>query len=253
MKTAVSVNNWHGTDFEVWLKECETLGFGYVELTDTVLSEKNISSLKQFKIKPVSIHLNKTKTFNLDSYDETNEFEKYVGRYSEIASALGIKTISIAMPSFRSNARRAESNLKISMLKPRTVKVLLELHCDSQNQILGNIAAVQNFLGSTKSSLGVQVETSYVFSQGFAVDKFLEKYERNVKSFHASDFVTKLGKGGFIIGVGDIRWDKLLAAIKSAEKKNNTEYPFIIDLDRNYTHHESYISKEILEKILDEK
>ncbi|MFH0890298.1 MAG: TIM barrel protein [Candidatus Aenigmatarchaeota archaeon] len=254
MKIAVSANNWvRHSDFELWLKECEMLGFGHVELTDTVINEKNIAALKQFKIKPISIHLNKTKGFNLDSYDETNEFEKYLGRYSEIAVMLGVKTISFTMPSFRSNARRAESSLKISMLKPRAVKVLLELHCDSPNQILNNFTSVQNFIGSTKSALGVQIETSYMFSEGVTVEKFLEKYERNVKSFHASDFVTKLGKGGFIIGVGDVRWDKLLQTIKMLEKKNKVDYPFIIDLDRNYTHHESYISKEILEKIAAEK
>lgn len=250
MKIAVSANNWvRHPDFATWLRECESLGFQHVELTDSVINEKNMDALKGLKIKPISIHLNKTKNFNLDSYDEANEFEKYIDRHAEIAVAFGIKSISIAMPSFNSNRRRAESNLKIALLKPRNVRVVLETHADAATQILSNAAEIQSFIDSTKSPAGIQVETSYLYSQGVSLEKFVEKYQRNVKSFHASDFVSKLGKGGFIIGVGDIKWDKLLNTVKALEKTNKTDLPFIIDLDRNYTHHEAYISKFILGKI----
>ncbi len=250
MKIAVSANNWvRHSDFQTWLRECESLGFQYVELTDSAINEKGIEAFKGLRIKPISMHLNKTKNFNLDSYEEMREFEKYVDRYIGIAAALGMKTVSISMPSFNSNRRRAESNLKISLLKPRSIKLLLEMHCDSPTQILGTVSEMQAFIESTKSALGVQVETSFVFSQGVGPDKFLERNAKNVKSFHASDFVAKLGRGGFIIGVGDIRWDRLIAAIKAAEKLNKQEYPFIIDMDRNYTHCESYMSKSAIEEL----
>ena len=250
MKIALSANNWvRHPDFSVWLRECESLGFQFVELTDSVINEKNIEAFKGLRIKPISIHLNKTKNFNLDSYDEAAEFEKYIDRHVEIANVFGIKSISISMPSFNSNRRRAESNLKIALLKPRNVRVVLETHADAKTQILSNAADIQNFIESTKSPVGIQVETSYIYSQGVSVEKFVEKYQRNIKSFHASDYVTKLGKGGFVIGVGDVKWDKLLATIKTLEKTNKIDFPFIIDLDRNYTHHEAYISKFILEKI----
>ncbi|MBI1972236.1 MAG: TIM barrel protein [Candidatus Aenigmarchaeota archaeon] len=249
MRIAVSANNCRSPDFAAWLRECESLGFQYVELTDSVINEKNMGTLKGLKIKPISIHLNKTKNFNLDSYEEVAEFEKYIDRHAELAGAFGIKSLSMSMPSFNTNRRRAESNLKIAMLKPRSVRVILETHSDSVTQVLSNASDVQAFIDSTKSPVGIQVETSYLYSQGIGLEKFLEKYQRNVKSFHASDFVSKLGRGGFIIGVGDIKWNKLLAAIKTVEKTNKADFPLIIDLDRNYTHHEAYISKLILEKI----
>ncbi|MBI4167955.1 MAG: sugar phosphate isomerase/epimerase [Candidatus Aenigmarchaeota archaeon] len=250
MRIAVSANNCRSADFAIWLRECESLGFQYVELTDSVMSEKNMNALKGLKIKPVSMHLNKTKSYNLDSYEEVAEFEKYIDRHVEIANALGIKSLSIAMPSFNSNKRRAESNLKISLLKPRAVRVVLETHSDTETQILGSVADIQNFIDSTKSAVGVQVETSYLYSQEISVEKFIERYQRNVKSFHVSDFVSKLSKGGFIIGTGDVKWGKLINAIKALEKSVKTEFPFIIDLDRNYSHHEAYMSKTALEKLI---
>ena len=250
MRITVTANNWvRHPDFGMWLRECESLGFQYVELTDSVINEKNMNALKGLKIKPISMHLNKTKSFSLDSYDEVNEFEKYIDRHAELANALGIKSLSIAMPSFNNNRRRAESNLKISLLKPRAVRVVLETHSDTETQILGSVADIQNFIDSTKSALGIQVETSYLYSQEISVEKFIERYQRNVKSFHASDFVSKLSKGGFIIGTGDVKWGKLINAIKALEKSIKMEFPFIIDLDRNYSHHEAYISKMMLEKI----
>lgn len=250
MRIAVSANNWvRHSDFGVWLRECELLGFQFVELTDSVINEKNLEAFKGARIKPISIHLNRTRGFNLDSYDEAAEFEKYVDKHVEIANALGIKSVSISMPSFSSNRRRAESNLKISLLKPRAVRVVLETHADPESRILENASEFQGFIDSTKSPLGIQVETSYLCSQGVSVEKFMEKYQRNVRSFHASDYVAKLGKGGFIIGVGDVKWERLLAAIKGLEKANKSELPFIIDLDRNYTHHEAYISKSVLERM----
>ncbi|MBI3412548.1 MAG: TIM barrel protein [Candidatus Aenigmarchaeota archaeon] len=253
MKIAVSANNWvRHPDFSAWLRECESLGFDFVELTDSVINEKNMSALKGLKIKPIAIHLNKTKNFNLDSYDEVSEFEKYIDRHVEIANAFGIKSLSISMPSFNSNKRRAESNLKIAMLKPRNLRIILEIHADSPSQILGSVAEVQDFLDSMKSPLGIQVETSFLYSQGVSADKFVERYQRNVKSFHASDFVVKLGKGGFIIGVGGVKWEKFLATIKALERASKTEFPFIMDLDRNYTHHEAYISKGMLERVMED-
>lgn len=250
MKIAVSANNWvRHSDFPAWIRECESLGFQYVELTDSVINEKNLEAFKGIKIKPVSIHLNRTRSFNLDSYGEAAEFEKYVDKQVEIASALGIKLVSISMPSFNSNRRRAESNLKISLLKPRSVRVLVETHVDGKAQILSTLSDFQNFIDSTKSALGIQAETSYLCSQGASIEKFLEKYQRNVKSFHASDFVAKLGRGGFIIGTGDVKWERLLASIRAVEKANKSELPFVIDLDRNYTHHEAYVSKSALERM----
>ncbi len=250
MRIAVSANNWvRHPDFGVWLRECEAFGFQYVELTDNVMSEKNMNALKGLRIKPISMHMNKTKSFNLDSYDEVNEFEKYIDKHVEIANALGIKLLSMSMPSFNSNKRRAESNLKISLLKPRAVRVVLETHSDTETQILGSVADIQNFIDSVKSAIGIQVETSYLYSQEISAEKFIERYQRNVKSFHASDFVSRLGKGGFIIGTGDVKWGKLVNTIKMLEKSIKMEFPFIIDLDRNYSHHEAYMSKTALEKL----
>ncbi len=250
MKIAVTANNWvRHSDFSMWLRECESLGFQHVELTDSVINDKTLEIFRGLKIKPISIHLNKTRNFNLDSYDEMKEFEKYVDKYAEVAGAFGMKSLSISMPSFENNRRRAESNLKISLLKPRAVRIALETHSDAPNQILGGIADMQDFIDSTKSPLGIQVETSYLCSKGVGVEKFIEKYQRNVRSLHVSDYVTKLGKGGFIIGIGDVKWDRLLTTIKALEKANRSEWPLIIDLDRNYTHHEAYISKGMLEKI----
>ncbi len=252
MKIAVSANNWvRHSDFAGWLRECESLGFGFVELTDSVINDKTLEIFRGLKIKPISIHLNKTRNFNLDSYDEAKEFEKYIDKYAEVAGAFGIKSLSISMPSFENNRRRAESNLKISLLKPRSVRVVLETHSDSPNQILGNVADMQDFIDSTKSPLGIQAETSYLYSKGVNAEKFIERYQRNIKSLHLSDYVTKLGKGGFIIGIGDVKWGKLLVAVKALEKANRAELPLIIDLDRNYTHHEAYISKNVLERMAD--